>query len=332
MVGTINQDAILTLLCNQTLANINFLQTHSVIPQNTAVDNVKNELQAALSEINARSSFSNLSVSNGNPVNGNHVDQSSFSATPAHSSYAPSSSGNGESQTALVPTYGRNGGPHAPPALPGRPSSDLPQNRAVALWDYRSGNNDDLNFAVNDVIIIDEEVNSDWFKGHLESNSQKVGFFPSNYIQKNPGTVNQQPPHPRFVAPPSQQQNSFAPSNQNPSQQAYQAPYAPPPPNGYNPYQNQQYQNSHASLPPTHASHDQLALTPVPYTQGAMTTTVVTPGGNNAVVTDTETGKKNRFKLKPGGMGSTLAHSAVGGLGFGAGASVAGNIVNNIFN
>ena len=150
-------------------------------------------------------------------------------------------------------------------------------------------------------------VNSDWFKGHLESNSQKVGFFPSNYIQKNPGTVNQQPPHPRFVAPPSQQQNSFAPSNQNPSQQAYQAPYAPPPPNGYNPYQNQQYQNSHASLPPTHASHDQLALTPVPYTQGATTTTVVTPGGNNAVVTDTETGKKNRFKLKPGGMGSTAS-------------------------
>jgi hypothetical protein len=154
-------------------------------------------------------------------------------------------------------------------------------------------------------------VNSDWFKGHLESNPSKVGFFPSNYVQKTSGGFNSAPPNPRFVAPPSQQNNSFAPPNQNSNQQQYQQPaqqpYAPPPPAGYNPYPNQQYQNSYASLPPPQGSHDQLALAAVPYTQGAMTTTVVTPGGNNAVVTDTETGKKNRFKLKPGGMGSTVS-------------------------
>lgn len=152
MVATINQDAILTLICNQTLANINFLQTHSVIPQNAALESVKNDLQAALGESNARTSFSNLNVSNGN-----HADQPSLSGTPSQSSYAPSSSGHTESQTALAPAYGQSGARPAPPALPGRPSHDQPQNRAVALWDYRSGNDDDLNFAVNDVIFIDEE-------------------------------------------------------------------------------------------------------------------------------------------------------------------------------
>lgn len=152
MVANINQDAILTLICNQTLANINFLQTHSVIPQNAALESVKNDLQAAVNEINSRASFSNLNVSNGN-----HANQSSLSGTPSQSSYSPSSPSHNESQTALVPTYGQNGAPPAPPALPGRPSHEQPQNRAVALWDYRSGSDDDLNFAVNDVIVIDEE-------------------------------------------------------------------------------------------------------------------------------------------------------------------------------
>lgn len=149
MVANINQDAALTLICNQTLANIAFLQTHSVLPQNATLDTVKNDLQAALNEINTRASFSNLNVSNGN-----HGRQPSFSGTSAQSSYVPSSSVQNESNTALIPTYGQHS---APPALPGRPSHGQPQNRAIALWDYRSGNDEDLCFAVNDTIIIDEE-------------------------------------------------------------------------------------------------------------------------------------------------------------------------------
>jgi hypothetical protein len=149
MVATIDQDAILTLICNQTLANINFLQAHSVISQTSAVETVKSDIQAALNEVVARASLSSLNVSNSS-----HGRQPSFSGTSAQSSYAPSPSIHNGSSTALVPTYGQ---PSAPPALPGRPSHEQPQNRAVALWDYRSGNNDDLNFAVNDAIIIDEE-------------------------------------------------------------------------------------------------------------------------------------------------------------------------------
>lgn len=148
MVATINQDAVLTLLCNQTLANIAFLQAHSVIPQTQALDSVNTDLQNALNEISTRASFSNMNVSVAN-----HQSQPSASQASSHLSYA-SDGGANESSTALVPAYGQN---HAPPALPGRPFNDRAQNRAVALWDYKSDNNDDLHFAVHDAIIIDEE-------------------------------------------------------------------------------------------------------------------------------------------------------------------------------
>lgn len=147
MVATINQDAILTLLCNQTIANITLLQSNAVIPSTSALENVKNDLQNALNEINTRTNFSNLNVSTES-----HQTQPSPSQASSHSSY-PLSNGVGDSNTGLVPAYQIQ----APPALPGRSFNDRAQNRAVALWDYRSDNNDDLHFAVNDAIIIDEE-------------------------------------------------------------------------------------------------------------------------------------------------------------------------------
>jgi hypothetical protein len=147
MVAAVNHDAILALLCNQTMANIALLQANSVIPSTGALEDVKNDLQKALNEINTRTSFSNLNVSTDS-----HQIQPSPSQASSHTSY-PQSNGASDQNTALVPAYTNP----APPALPGRPFNGSVENRAIALWDYRSDNNDDLHFATNDVIIIDEE-------------------------------------------------------------------------------------------------------------------------------------------------------------------------------
>jgi hypothetical protein len=51
-------------------------------------------------------------------------------------------------------------------------------------------------------------------------------------------------------------------------------------------------------------------------------TTAVTPGGTHAVVTNTDTGKKNRFALKPGSMKSTVSIVLLAYLSFGFAADV----------
>ncbi|KAJ9121600.1 hypothetical protein QFC22_002219 [Naganishia vaughanmartiniae] len=325
---SIDQDAILTLLCNQTIANIAFLQNQSVIPRSAALDSVQNDLQNVLNEINARSSFGNLNVSNGNQHRQSPVSVGTSSTTLYPSAGASSAS----STAALVPVYSQT---PAPPSLPSRSSHERQPDRAVALWDYSGGSNDDLNFAVNDVIIIDEEVNADWYKGHLESNPSTTGFFPSNYIRKEPARPKEPP---RFLAPHAQESTNITQSSYQSVPPPHQQVYGQPGPSGgYQPYPNQQHQGGYnvPPPPPHHSPQDQLALAPVPYTQGGMTTTAVTPGGMNAVVTNTETGKQSKFKLKPGSMKSTvrrhfidLAHSAVGGLGFGAGASLMSEAVH----
>lgn len=159
-------------------------------------------------------------------------------------------------------------------------------------------------------------VNADWYKGHLESNPSKIGFFPSNYVRKEPGGSVSTAASQRFVAPPSQQQQQHSfpqPAGQNPNPHGYQQPYNQL---GYNPYPNQQYQASHASILPPHASNDPSALAPVPYAPGPVTT-AVTPGGTHAVVTNNDTGKKNRFALKPGSMKSTVSMVLQAYLSFG---------------
>ncbi|KAJ9091382.1 hypothetical protein QFC21_007237 [Naganishia friedmannii] len=319
---SVDQDALLTLLCNQTIANIAFLKTQSVIPHSAALDSVQNDLQNVLNGINTSSSFANLNVSADNQHR-----QSPVSVETSNTTLYPSAgASNASSTAALVPVYGQA---TVPPSLPSRSSHERQPERAVALWDY-SGSNDDLSFGVNDVIIIDEEVNADWYKGHLESNPSRTGFFPSNYVRKEPARHTEPQ---RFLAPPVHQSTNLPqPSYQSvppPHQPMYGQPaYA----GGYQPYPNQQHQHQGGynvpQPPPQHGSQDQLALAPVPYTQGAMTTTAVTPGGTNAIVTNTETGKQGKFKLKPGSMKSTLAHSAVGGLGFGAGASLMSEAVH----
>lgn len=116
------------------------------------------------------------------------------------------------------PIYGQQGGPtRAPPALPGRNAG---LGEARAQWDYtgsvrtpfaaisrspslacRSFKNetrltwkypchlrlqaaDDLSFRKDDIIVITEEANSDWWKGYVSNNPSRIGLFPSNYTTR----------------------------------------------------------------------------------------------------------------------------------------------------
>lgn len=69
------------------------------------------------------------------------------------------------------------------PALPVRSTPEPQVNRARALWDYQGGEADDLQFRSGDTIIIDEEVNDQWFRGRVEG-AAKTGLFPANYVEK----------------------------------------------------------------------------------------------------------------------------------------------------
>lgn len=150
MSPSIDQDALLTLLCNQTIANIAFLKTQSVIPHSAALDSVQNDLQSVLNEISARSNFANLHVSN----NQQHRQSPVSAGTSSTTIYPSAGVSNASSTAALASGYGQI---PALRSLPSRSSHERQHmERAVALWDY-SGSNDDLSFGVNDVIIIDEE-------------------------------------------------------------------------------------------------------------------------------------------------------------------------------
>jgi hypothetical protein len=77
---------------------------------------------------------------------------------------------------------------HVPgPALPPRNTPPAYSNevRARALWDYNGADPDDLRFRQGDIVIVDEEVNKEWFRGRIVGGSmEKGGLFPANYVEK----------------------------------------------------------------------------------------------------------------------------------------------------
>ncbi|KAF8920172.1 SH3 domain-containing protein [Mucidula mucida] len=177
----------------------------------------------------------------------------------------------------------------APPPPPAPvPSYTSPQPgfpKARAIWGYNEDRKDpnDLYFSAGDIIEIVAETNADWWTGRHNGSE---GLFPANYVERLP----HDPPAP---APPQRGPSSYTPYPPTPTNYpppagppmpAYQVPYQPPQP--YQPSYQPQYQPP-APQPPV----VQQAPAPEP--------------------------KKSKF----GGMGNTLAHSAVGGVGFGAGTS-----------
>ncbi|KAI9440126.1 SH3-domain-containing protein [Lactarius indigo] len=198
--------------------------------------------------------------------------------------------------------YSPHGPPSGPPVRRNVPPSQPSMQRARALWSYNENGLEpnDLSFRAGDVIEIVAETNTDWWTGKTNG---KQGLFPSNYVEKIPGSasppsyppsrdvqaVSQSPPAQYHSGPPTQ----YQPVYNGPPQGGYQSQ----PPQPYNPYTGPPSQ----SAPP-----QQVVVQQAPPQAPA---------------------KPNRF----GGLGSVLATSAVGGVGFGAGSAIGGGIVDAIF-
>ncbi|KIM84779.1 hypothetical protein PILCRDRAFT_817576, partial [Piloderma croceum F 1598] len=175
--------------------------------------------------------------------------------------------------------------PPAPnPAVPARRGIPPPPRRAVqvrALWNWNEHgeNPNDLSFRAGDVIEMITETNADWWTGRRNG---KQGLFPSNYVEKLETSSS---PSPSYNERPPQDRKFSSP------------PYAP------------QYQQQHPMGPPPMGPPVYMSNQPVAYNPYL----AQPPGNVVAQPPPEEPPKKSRF----GGMGNTLAQSAVGGLGFG---------------
>ncbi|KAH9481728.1 Myosin IC heavy chain [Psilocybe cubensis] len=200
--------------------------------------------------------------------------------------------------------------------LAARPVPPIPSPflfRAKALWAYNEDGREpnDLTFAAGDIIEVTDEKNSDWWTGRLNG---KGGVFPSSYVQKLPRDP--PPAHPFPTGGGSQypeKPHAHPPQN---------FPSGPPPPQNFN--NGPSYYSSNPYPPPQNNYY-----TPPPQ-QGNSTPIYQTAPPPAAPVTTVQEPEKKQGFFK-GGLGNTLAHSAAGGVGFGAGSAVGSGIINSIF-
>ncbi|EJU02703.1 SH3-domain-containing protein [Dacryopinax primogenitus] len=207
------------------------------------------------------------------------------------------------SNLTLSSATNNNPGQRTMPARPGSvmPPPPPPRAQAKANWAYNSGDPQDLVFQEGDVIDIVEETNGDWWKGRLNG---REGLLPANYMTKLPPAPVRSPNPPAYTpdrtvyAPPPSEPKQYYPPTGNP-------PWAqqPPQPSWQQPPQPTWQQ------PPPQPSWQQQPPPPQP----------------QPVQQDPP--KQSRF----GGLGQVMATSAAGGLGFGAGAAIGGDLVNAIF-
>ncbi|KAI9512956.1 SH3-domain-containing protein [Russula earlei] len=146
----------------------------------------------------------------------------------------------------------------------------------------------------------DLSFRADWWTGKVNG---RQGLFPSSYVEKvsRPvGPPSYPPPSETVAVAPTP---SLVPYNSAPSA-PYQPAYDGPPQGGYQPQPMPVY-NQYMG-PPGQPPPQQVMVQQAPPSQPP---------------------KSNRF----GGLGQVLATSAVGGVGFGAGAAIGGGIVDAIF-
>ncbi|GAA5987018.1 hypothetical protein JCM11641_004420 [Rhodosporidiobolus odoratus] len=229
-----------------------------------------------------------------------------------------------------------------------QPSVEVSKVRAKAVWDYHATQPDDLPFSAGDVIVIEEEVNGDWWKGSLNGRS---GLFPSNHVER----LSSPPPSSAQTAPVFSASQSTNASSYTPSYAGPPAPYtAPPPPSftgmsnvGYAYSQPQGYgggpsaQSTNSAYldektpsafypappPPPPPAQNSYAppLPPQPQPQPPSGFVVQQPGLQG--VTEEEQKKNGKF----GKFGKQMGTAFAGGMGFGAGSAVASNAINAIF-
>ncbi|EMD33397.1 hypothetical protein CERSUDRAFT_118000 [Gelatoporia subvermispora B] len=186
----------------------------------------------------------------------------------------------------------------APPAPFQRniPPPPARTQRARALWAYNEDGREsnDLSFGAGEIIDIVEETNADWWTGRVRG---RQGLFPSNYVEKLSTAAS--PPPPAAPMPPMM---PAAPMQPMPPPASY---YSPPP-------EKSMYAPQYGGMPPPPP--------PAPVQMAPQTVVV-------EQAPPPEQPKKHRF----GKLGSTMATSAAGGFGFGAGAAVGSDLINSIF-
>ncbi|KAI0726010.1 SH3 domain-containing protein [Fomitopsis betulina] len=194
----------------------------------------------------------------------------------------------------------------APPrrVVPPPPPRSAPTQRARAVWAYNEDGSEpnDLSFSPGEVIEIIDEPNADWWSGRCRG---RQGLFPSNYVEKldAAGTAHVPPPMP----------SAYTPGYAAPPPQLYGAPapyMAGPPPSEKPVYR---------PFGAVYSGYDQPPPAPV-----------AAPAPINSVGLQQDPGQEKK-KSKFGKLGDTMANSAAGGVGFGAGAAIGSGIVNAIF-
>ncbi|CAD6575714.1 MAG: hypothetical protein TREMPRED_001477 [Tremellales sp. Tagirdzhanova-0007] len=264
--------ALAAHLINQTLSSVALLESLSLINPNDA-QIIRSKLPSPSGPFPSHASppqpelsnaFNSLNVSGG--------------GVPPHGRLSP---------------YGSDSG--SIPSLPPRgKTSQSPETRARALWDYHGTEGDDLAFKAGDTIMIDEEVNEQWYRGRVVPQGQmypldRSGLFPSNYVEKS------------------------LPSKSRPYY-----PTSPPP---IGPQAVIHYQAPYIQQP----YHDQM-----PQMMHGQAYTVTSPPQAPSGLTSMDQQQDDR-KKKYGKLGGQLQTAAINGAGFGFGAALAGDLVNKIF-
>ncbi|EKM57834.1 uncharacterized protein PHACADRAFT_251707 [Phanerochaete carnosa HHB-10118-sp] len=221
---------------------------------------------------------------------------------------------NGDAVSALASSVQALTVPPVPPVGPGR-GIPLPPPRPVkqarAVWAYNEDGREpnDLTFSTGEIIEIVDETNADWWTGKCRG---KQGLFPSNHVEM-------------IASPPASVPPPAAPSPApvySPPPQPMMPPQPMPPQQGYAPGYDQKpvyrpfgavYQAQNQPPPAAVGQVNTLGLQQAP-----QQTPQQAPQQEQ---------KKHRF----GRLGDTMATSAAGGVGFGAGAAIGSGIVNAIF-
>ncbi|WVR06891.1 hypothetical protein IAU60_003927 [Kwoniella sp. DSM 27419] len=234
-------------LINQTLSSVALLESLGIIPP-TDASLIRQKLPSptgpfpSLSPPSPTSAFSGLSIGPSQSQ-----DQLNRSWTVQHArgdSVTVGSQQGGQGQGQSQSSYQNQlqlhqaAGPPAAPSLPPRARPTEP--RGEALWDFTGTEADDLQFRSGDTIIIDEEVNEEWYRGRVIPQGQSVplprsGLFPSTYIEKLP-------PAPLYSPPPFPPPQHVMPPYQGSAQNYYDQKPPPgqvqmmPPPGQYQPH------------------------------------------------------------------------------------------------
>ncbi|KAK8870109.1 hypothetical protein IAR55_000679 [Kwoniella newhampshirensis] len=287
-------------LINQTLSSIALLESLSLInPVDASL--IRQKLPSptgpfpslvAPATTSPSSSFANLNINSSSPSWTVRHAQEEAATTAVGGSGGGSQQFSQQNQAQAQPQV-QVQAPMLPPRGGGS-RHEPPEVRAKALWDFSGTQPDDLQFRGGDVVIIDEEVNDQWYRGRVIPNGHngplpRSGLFPANYVEKLP-------------PPPATSSSYYS---------------GPPPPQAMIPYQQEgPMQGYYDQKPP--AGHMQVMSPQEHQLQQQQPQTMVVQ-------------QEPTHKGKFGKIGAQLGNSAVTGFGFGAGSAVASEMVHAIF-